>query len=79
MINMIVLFPHRSTELGCASELVCCRVQSDLPLPPVTESYVPSSELPEISSSTQEPYIENNKPCTCVSRNQCLPPSSNIR
>ncbi|XP_022175321.1 tryptase beta-2-like isoform X2 [Myzus persicae] len=72
--------PSGSTESGCASELVCCRVQGDFPLPPVTESYIPSSEIPEISSSTQAPYIENNnKPCTCVSRNQCLPPSSNIR
>ncbi|XP_003244500.1 phenoloxidase-activating factor 2 isoform X2 [Acyrthosiphon pisum] len=77
--------PSGSTELGCGDS-VCCRVQSDLPLPPVTESYIPSSELPLISSSTQEPYIENNKPCTCVSRNQCLSPngsnqrqSSNIR
>ncbi|XP_060858880.1 phenoloxidase-activating factor 2-like isoform X1 [Metopolophium dirhodum] len=77
--------PSGSTESGCG-DLVCCRVQSDVPLPPVTESYIPSSELPQISSSTQEPYIENNKPCTCVSRNQCLTPngsnqrqSSNIR
>ena len=77
---MIVLFPTcRSTESGCASELVCCRVQGDSPSPE-TESYQPSSEFPQISSSTQEPNIENNGPCTCVNRNQCLPPNgSNAR
>lgn len=72
--QLLFCFPHRSTESGCG-DLVCCRVQSDVPSPSVTESYIPSSELPEISSTTQKPHVENNKPCTCVSRNQCLPPN----
>ncbi|CAH1730927.1 unnamed protein product [Aphis gossypii] len=66
-----VYVPSGSTELGCISDLVCCRVQSDTPV--TEESFPSSSELSQISSSTQEPYIENNKPCTCVSKNQCLP------
>ncbi|XP_025207831.1 phenoloxidase-activating factor 2-like isoform X2 [Melanaphis sacchari] len=80
-----VYVPSESTESGCMSDLVCCRVESNSP---VTESYsttstTSESELPQVSSSSQEPYIEttenieNNKPCTCVSKNQCLPSNKN--
>ncbi|XP_026821264.1 phenoloxidase-activating factor 2-like [Rhopalosiphum maidis] len=71
--NNFINVPSGSSESGCADDLVCCRVSD-------TESIsnipITSSELPEISSTTPEPYTESNKPCTCVFENQCLPTNS---